>query len=68
MLNDMTILLFRNMLEQPKPAPRIPKTANDLLQHKELQLKTGAVENAAQIAPPSSANNATAGRDPMQRT
>jgi len=62
--DESTILRFRRLLEEHKPAPQILQTINELLGHKGLLLRAGTVVDATLIAAPSSTKNATGERDP----
>ncbi len=64
--DETTLLRFRRLLEEQKPAPQILALVNELLGAKGLMLRAGTVVDATLIAAPSSTKNAS-GDAPMPR-
>lgn len=62
--DESTILRFRHLLEEHKPAAQILQVVNELLHTRGLMLRAGTVVDATLIAAPSSTKNASGERDP----
>ena len=63
-LDEATILRFRRLLEEHKPAPRILLLVNELLGVNVLLLRPGTMVDATPIAAPSSTKNSSGRRAP----
>jgi transposase, IS5 family len=64
LLDESTILRFRNLLEKHKLVAQMLASINDMLRNKGLMLRAGTVVDATLIAAPSSTKNASGERDP----
>jgi transposase, IS5 family len=65
--DETTILCFRHLLERHNLAPDMLRLVNDILQVKDLMLRTGTAVDATLISAPSSTKNASGERDPEMK-